>query len=176
MAPVRPDNGDEIDAVIGQWAQERPEVDVSDVGVFARLIQLSRAWVSIVEGIFAQHGLTGGEFDALAALRRSGRPYTLTPSALADTLMMSRAGITSRLDRLEEAGLVARTLDADDRRSFRVSLTGRGREVVDAAVDDHVAILDPLQSSLTRAERDSLDRKLRTLLRTVDEIRFEARS
>jgi DNA-binding MarR family transcriptional regulator len=71
--------------------------------------------------------------------------------------MMSRAGMTGRLDRLEEAGLVARTLVADDRRSFRVSLTPRGRRVVDAAVDDHAAILDPLQSPLARAERPSLD-------------------
>jgi DNA-binding MarR family transcriptional regulator len=68
---------------------------------------------------------------------------------------------------------VARALDADDRRSFRVSLTGRGRRVVDAAADDHIAILGPLQSPLTRAERDSLDRALRVPLRTVDEIRPE---
>jgi DNA-binding MarR family transcriptional regulator len=73
----------------------------------------------------------------LAALRRSGRPYTLTSSALARTVMMSRAGMTGRLDRLEEQGLIARAPDADDRRSFRISLTARGRRTVDAAVDDH---------------------------------------
>jgi DNA-binding MarR family transcriptional regulator len=132
---------------------------------------VSQAWAQIVEDIFDRHGLTGGEFDVLAALRRSGRPYTLTSSALARTVMMSRAGMTGRLDRLEEQGLIARALDADDRRSFRISLTARGRRTVDAAVDDHAAVLDPLQAPLTRAERDVLDQNLRRLLRAVDEIR-----
>ena len=171
MAPAQRDSSDSVDAVIAQWARERPEMDLSDVGVYARLIQLSDAWGQVVEDIFERHGLTGGEFDVLAALRRSGRPYTLTPSALAGTLMMSRAGMTGRLDRLEERGLIVRTLDADDRRSFRISLTARGRKTIDAAVDDHTAVLDPLQTPLTRAERDILDQNLRRLLRAVDEIR-----
>lgn len=176
MSKPRADDGDVFDALVRQWAQERPDVDLSDAGVFARVVHLADIWASIVEGILAGHGLTGGEFDVLTALRRSGPPYTLTPSALAETTMMSRAGMTGRLDRLEEEGLVARTLNADDRRSIRVSLTDHGRKVVDAAVDDHAAILGPLQSSLTRAERDALDQTLRTLLQTAEEIRFEAES
>ncbi|WP_414943034.1 MarR family winged helix-turn-helix transcriptional regulator [Amycolatopsis sp. cmx-11-32] len=108
-----------------------------------------------------------GEFDVLAALRRSGKPYTLIPSELSATLMMSRAGMTSRIDRLESAGLVERALDPEDRRSFRVTLTERGFEVVDAAMTDHAAnvakLLSPLGDDL-----DVLDASLRRLLGALE--------
>src|SRR5690349_2401527 len=92
-----------------------------------------------IEDVFATHGLNAGEFDVLAALRREGDPFVLTPSALARTLMLSPAGMTNRLDRLVERGLVDRRADPDDRRSVLVALTPEGRRVVDAAVTDHVA-------------------------------------
>jgi len=72
--------------------------------------------------------------------------------------------MTSRLDRLEAAGLVERSLDPADRRSFRVRLTSRGLEVVDAAVTDHAANEAALLAALDPADRADLDRLLRTLL------------
>ncbi|MFE5092446.1 MarR family winged helix-turn-helix transcriptional regulator, partial [Streptomyces sp. NPDC056638] len=98
----------------------------------------------------------------------SGPPYTLIPSALAKTLMLSRAGMTNRLDRLEADGLVERRLDPTDRRSFHVALTGRGHKVVDAAVTDHAANESRLLSALTPDERETLDHALRTLLQAIE--------
>ena len=98
------------------------------------------------ERVFGKFGLQRGEFDVLAALRRSGPPYTLIPSELSATLMMSRAGMTSRLDRLENAGFVERTLDPNDRRSFRIRLTDQGFEAVDAAMTEHTANVSELLS------------------------------
>lgn len=82
--------------------------------------------------------------------------------------MMSRAGMTKRLDRLEGAGLVARALDPADRRSFRITLTGRGRELIDAALTEHAARVSSLGSVLSREEQAGLETSLRKLLRTVD--------
>ena len=75
--------------------------------------------------------------------------------------------MTNRLDRLEAAGLITRTLDPDDRRSFQVGLTERGRDVVDAAATDHAASLAPLATALSDVERTELDRTLRTLLNAL---------
>ncbi|AXE83288.1 MarR family transcriptional regulator [Streptomyces atratus] len=138
------------------------------MGVFGRLGQLSLLLTPALEGVFARHGLRRGEFDVLAALRRSGSPYTLIPSALAKTLMLSRAGMTNRLDRLEADGLVERRLDPTDRRSFHVALTDRGHKVVDAAVTDHAANESRLLSALTPDERETLDHALRTLLQAIE--------
>lgn len=149
------------------WRRERPDLDLSAVGVLGRILQLSLVLGPAVEEVFARHGLRRGEFDVLAALRRSGAPFTLIPSELAATLMTSRAGMTNRLDRLEAAGLVERTLDPDDRRSFRVTLTPRGRRAVDAAVTDHAANVTGILSVLTPEERETVEGALRTLLRAI---------
>ncbi|MEU3711960.1 MarR family winged helix-turn-helix transcriptional regulator [Streptomyces catenulae] len=162
------DAKDAVDAIVDQWGTERPDLDLAALGVFGRLSRLFLVLAPALEEVFTRHGLRRGEFDVLAALRRSGEPYTLIPSELATTLMLSRAGMTNRLDRLEAAGLVARHLDPGDRRSFRVALTDRGHEVVDAAVTDHVANESRLLSGLTPDERATLDHALRVLLRELE--------
>ncbi|MFC7385293.1 MarR family winged helix-turn-helix transcriptional regulator [Sphaerisporangium rhizosphaerae] len=161
------DEHDLTDVILGQWRRERPDLDLSAMGTLGRLWLLAEVLRPLVEEVFTRHGLRRGEFDVLAALRRAGEPYTLIPSELADMLMMSRAGMTNRLDRLEEAGLVERRLDPADRRSFLVALTPRGREVIDATMTDHAANLRRLVSSLPPGEAGTLDRALRTLLHTL---------
>ena len=159
---------DRIDAMLAQWRRERPDLDAAAAGVLGRFARVYELGIQAVEEVFARHGLQRGEFDVLAALRRSGAPYTLTPSVLAEYLMLSRAGMTSRLDRLEAAGLVERRLDADDRRSFKVRLTQRGLDVTEAAVTEHFANQSRLLALLDPADRDALDRILRKLLHELD--------
>jgi DNA-binding MarR family transcriptional regulator len=77
--------------------------------------------------------------------------------------MMSRAGMTSRLDRLEAANLITRTLDRNDRRSFRIALTGHGRRLIDAAATNHIAALAPLHDGLNPRQQKQLDEVLRAL-------------
>ncbi|MPZ83842.1 MAG: MarR family transcriptional regulator [Actinophytocola sp.] len=156
-------NADQIDLMLDQWRRERPDLDLSALGTFGRLGQLTAVLLPAVERVFARHGLRGGEFDVLAALRRAGRPYTMIPSELSAVLMMSRAGMTNRLDRLEAAGLVDRRLDPADRRSFRIVLTDKGLETVDAALTEHAANIGRLISVLSEDERAALNRTLRVL-------------
>ncbi|MDT7803788.1 MAG: hypothetical protein QOI78_7221 [Actinomycetota bacterium] len=159
---------DAVDAVVSAWARERPDLDLTAIGVAGRLGRLSLVLGPAQERVFGKFGLQRGEFDVLAALRRSGKPYTLIPYELSATLMMSRAGMTSRLDRLEAAGFVERTLDPNDRRSFRIRLTDQGFEVVDAAMTEHTANVTELLSSLRGKELGLLDDVLRKLLREYD--------
>jgi DNA-binding MarR family transcriptional regulator len=71
----------------------------------------------------------------LSALRTAGPPHRLSPTRLSQGLMLSSAGVTSRLDRMERRGFVKRLPDPDDRRGVIVELTDSGLEVVDAAVE-----------------------------------------
>jgi DNA-binding MarR family transcriptional regulator len=159
---------DAVDTVVSAWRRERPDLDLTAIGVAGRLGRLSLVLGPAQERVFGKFGLQRGEFDVLAALRRSGPPYTLIPSELSATLMMSRAGMTSRLDRLEKAGFVERTLDPDDRRSFRIRLTDQGFAAVDAAMTEHTANVSELLSSLEKTEIGLLDDVLRKLLRMLD--------
>lgn len=164
---AEPDEPDAVDVVLGQWSRERPGLDLAAMGIFGRFAQVYLRANQAVDAVFVRHGLQRGEFDVLAALRRAGEPFVLSPSALAATLMLSRAGMTNRLDRLEAAGLVERRLDPDDRRSFLAVLTLRGRQVVEAAVDDHVANETRMLSGLSDRDKATLDHLLRKILRDL---------
>ena len=137
------------------------------MGVFGRIGVLARVITPRAESVAAQHGLRQGEFDVLTALRRVGAPYTLIPSELSDMLMMSRAGMTNRLDRLAAAGFVERTLDPADRRSFRITLTAAGLSVIDAAMTDNAANLHRLAGGLDEQEMAALSNGLRKLLASL---------
>lgn len=159
---------DAIDAIEAQWRRERPDLDLAAMVVFGRLGRLAVVAEREIEAVFFARGLRRGEFDVLAALRRAGEPFELNPSALADALMLSRAGMTGRLDRLESAGWVQRIADAGDRRAVRVALTERGRELVDSVVTEHTANETRMLSALTAAERRELDRIAGKLLTALE--------
>ncbi|WP_436495118.1 MarR family winged helix-turn-helix transcriptional regulator [Actinokineospora sp. HUAS TT18] len=158
---------DEVDDVIDQWRRERPDLDLWPVAVLGRVTRLAAILHRSFDEVFARHGLRHGEFDVLATIRRTGPPYTVTPSVLSRQLMLSRAGMTNRLDRLERAGLVERRLDPDDRRSFLVSLTEQGVTTVDAAMGDHAANEAALLSGLPETQQRQLDDVIRVLLRSL---------
>jgi DNA-binding MarR family transcriptional regulator len=125
---------DGVDRIVEQWARERPDLDTTAMAVFGRIYRLARVGGDEVEKAYARYGIGRPEFDVLATLRRSGPPYTLSPSALAGSMMLSSGGTTARLDRLERAGLIERSPSPTDRRSVLVRLTDAGREIVDGAV------------------------------------------
>ena len=159
---------DGTDRIIAQWHRERPELDLAAMELIGRLGRLFAHLGRAVDTTFFRHGLQRGEYDVLAALRRSGAPFTLTPSQLSDSLMLSRAGMTNRLDRLETAGLISRRNNPDDRRSMHIDLTTTGLSMVDLVPTEHVANETELLSVLTAGERRSLDQVARKLL-----VRFE---
>lgn len=159
---------DHVDRLIEQWARERPDLELAAMATIGRLGRLHALVSRAIADVFSTHGLQIGEFDVLAALRRSGDPFSMKPTDLARMLMLSPAGMTNRIDRLEAAGWIERHNDPDDRRSSLVRLTGEGRELVDRAVADHVANEARLLDPLSPTERAALDRALRKLLRQFD--------
>lgn len=159
-----PDDPDDVDRIIAQWRRERPELDLDAMATFGRLGRLFAHLGRAVDETFTRFGLQRGEYDVLAALRRSGAPHVLTPSALSDVLMLSRAGMTNRLDRLETAGLVERRANREDRRSMLIALTDRGVALVDEVTTVHVANESALLADLTPDERHHLDAVARKLL------------
>ncbi|GAA4294134.1 MarR family transcriptional regulator [Streptomyces venetus] len=146
---------DPVDAIIEQWATVRPDLDTTAMEVFGRVGRLSLAMGDRMAKAYAKFGISRGEFDVLATLRRSGEPYTLSPRQLSATLMLTTGGMTGRLDKLERAGLLRRSPDPHDRRGLRVTLTDKGLGVVDEAVAAGLAVQTEALSALD-AERAAL--------------------
>jgi DNA-binding MarR family transcriptional regulator len=156
--------GDGVDRILEQWARERPELDTEAMGIFGRIYRIARASGDAMEATYGRFGITRADFDVLATLRRSGEPFALTPSALTGALMLTSGGITGRVDRLERAGLVARSPSPTDRRALLVTLTPAGQGVVDKAVVAGLETQRSLLAALPPARRRELDGLLRDLL------------
>lgn len=132
--------------------------------LLGRLFRCARlADAKLAQGL-AGHQLQPGWFDLLAALRRAGDPFELSPGRLMRATLLSSGGLTKRLDRLAEAGLLERRPDPSDRRGTLVRLTTRGRKLIDAALPDHVANEERLLAGLSAREQRTLDGLLRKLL------------
>ena len=151
-----------------QWKRERPDLDADVMGTFGRFSRVAAHASRAIDATLEKWGLQTGEFDVLAALRRSGAPFTLAPSQLTRSMMLSPSGMTSRLDRLERVGFIERKTTPDDRRSLLVVLTPAGRTLVDEAVTAHVENENRLLQALSPSERKGLDQALRVLLRSFE--------
>ncbi|MCI3269580.1 MarR family winged helix-turn-helix transcriptional regulator [Streptomyces cylindrosporus] len=155
---------DPVDAIVEQWAEVRPDLDTRAMEVFGRIFRLSRAMGDRMEKAYAPFGISRGEFDVLATLRRSGEPYTLSPRQLSATLMLTTGGMTGRLDKLERAGLLRRSPDPHDRRGLQVTLTEKGLQLIDETVGVGLSAETEALSALNAEQADQLADLLRELL------------
>ena len=155
---------DEVDRIIAAWAAEAPGLDTEPLAVLSRVSRLARHLDLARKRCFAAHGLEVWEFDVLAALRREGPPYELSPGELIHQTLSSSGTMTNRIDRLTDRGLVERQANPADRRGVRVRLTQQGGETVTAAMADLVAFERGLLDALTPLTRRQLAASLRTLL------------
>jgi DNA-binding MarR family transcriptional regulator len=154
---------DGIDEILEQWRVERPDLDPSPIGIIGRISRLARELEARLEVIYREHGLEPGWHDVLATLRRQGPPFQMRPSDFTGTLMLTSSGTTKRLDRLERAGLVARTPDPDDRRGVVITLTPAGVALIDKVTEAHLDNERALIAALSVDERVQLARLLRKL-------------
>jgi DNA-binding MarR family transcriptional regulator len=154
---------DDVDSILDQWRRERPELDPSPIGVVGRVSRLARELEARLEPLYREHGLEGGWHDVLATLRRQGPPYRLRVTDLTDATMLTSSGTTKRLDKLEQAGLVVREPDPNDRRGTLISLTDAGLAAIDATTADHLANERRLLATLTADEQALLADLLRKL-------------
>ncbi|MEZ3160294.1 MarR family transcriptional regulator [Microbacterium sp. BWT-B31] len=155
---------DFADAAVEQWRKQRPDLDFTAMGPLARLARLGLFGGRLVDRVFADKGLDRGEFNVLAALRRGGPPFRLTPSELAAAELTTRGGMTKRIDRLQARGLVERRTHSADRRSLLVGLTAEGVRLTDELIALHVANESRLLAVLDPEELAAFDHAIRKLL------------
>jgi DNA-binding MarR family transcriptional regulator len=168
-APTATPGEDQIDRIVSLWRTARPELDASTTEVIGRIVRMEYFVTRRVLTDLARYDLNVGEFDVLAALRRSGAPFQLPPHQLQGMVLISSGGLTNRLNRLENNGLIARLPDPDDRRGVLVTLTKKGLAVVDEAVQYHLAAEAELLAPLNTEERQQMAGLLRKLLLAHDD-------
>lgn len=160
---------DAVDAILAQWQRERPDLDASPMGPIGRIKRCAALLEQQLEAGFAAFDLSLWEFDMLAALRRTGTPYRLSPTELFSTLMVTSGTMTHRLKRLETRGFIERVPNEQDARSMLVQLTATGLALIERAVEAHVENERRMLSALRADVLSELDTHLSTLLLSLEE-------
>jgi DNA-binding MarR family transcriptional regulator len=160
---------DEVDRLVDAWQRQRPDLDVTPMHVLSRVTRLAHHLARARRAVFAEHGLEVWAFDVLAALRRAGPPYELSPGQLLRETLVTSGTMTNRLDRLETRGLLARFPDPADRRGVVVRLTAAGRRQVDAALEGLLAHERELLGGLDSRDQRRLGLLLRELVAPFDD-------
>jgi DNA-binding MarR family transcriptional regulator len=109
-----------------------------------------------LDRVFKQHGLSGTQYNVLRILRGAD-PDGLCRNEIRGRLVTRMPDVTRLLDRMEEAGLIRRARDGEDRREVSTRLTARGRELADALVA-------PVQAEHQRRLGHLSEEQLRTLV------------
>ena len=162
---------DEVDLLVEAWKRERSDLDLRPMEVLSRVSRLSHHLDRARRQAFAAHGIESWEFDVLAALRRAGTPYELSPGRLLRETLVTSGTMTNRVDRLVTRGFVQRLPDPSDRRGVIVRLTTDGRRTVDGALVGLLERERELLAGITAPDHKQLASLLRSLVAPFDEVK-----
>ncbi|HVX78431.1 MAG TPA: MarR family transcriptional regulator [Bradyrhizobium sp.] len=154
-----------VDTIFSQWQAQRPDIDASPVHVYGLIGRIQMQCTAFIDEVLEPLGLTRGTFDVLTALRRAGAPYCLSPKQIAQSLLLSGAGLTSRLNKLEAQNLLARLPEPNDRRTLRVQLTAAGEVVINEAIP---LVFEAQRSRLLPLGQDGQQRLVHELSRFAE--------
>jgi DNA-binding MarR family transcriptional regulator len=154
---------DLVDMLLRDWQLERPDLDAAPMAVVGRVLHLGRLLEARANDRLKGTGLKYTDLDVLATLRRSGTPYRLTPTALRKSVLITSGAMTACLNRLEDLGLLSRSLEDSDRRSLTAALTAKGLKLVDKAIAVRFTEAHDAVAALSPAERTALSRLLRKM-------------
>ncbi len=156
-----------VDEIFRQWQAERPDIDPAPARIYGLIGRIHIQSTAFIDEVLAPYDLARGTFDVLTALRRAGTPYSLTPKELAKYLLLSGAGLNSRINKLEALHYIARLPEPNDRRTIRIQLTASGEAVINKAIPE---VFEAQWERLTPLGAESQQRLVEELLRFADAI------
>lgn len=163
-----PERTDNVEHLLADWRRERPDLDVEPMAIVGRVLNLGHRLEARANTALKSLGLHYTDLDVLATLRRSGKPYRLTPTQLRESVLITSGAMTACLDRLEANGLIVRRDNPDDRRSRAAGLTPAGTKLIDKAIVTRFGEAADAVASLSARERGSLAGLLQKLGRSLD--------
>jgi DNA-binding MarR family transcriptional regulator len=155
---------DPIDEAIAEWVREEPALDVDPMRVIGRIMALARLIERDQERTLRDYDLRNWSFEVLTTLRRQGEPYELSPTELLRRMMLSSGAMTNRIDRLEQAGLIARRPDSRDRRGWLIGLTPKGLAITATVLPAWQRQMHRCRSPLNEKEHRTMERLLKKML------------
>jgi DNA-binding MarR family transcriptional regulator len=169
---------DWTDRHVARWRDHWIDVpfDEDVEGVVVRIGRLQRYLKGTMQRAVTEVGLQDFEYETLHSLMIRDTPGTASPTDLADELGVSGAGMTGRLDKLEQAGWVQRTAAPDDRRRVVVEITKAGADTWRRAMALRGSQEEEMVAALTPKERATINRLLKKMTLHVESLDGETPS
>ena len=173
--PLRPGRGSRpspaslgIVKVDADFEDEYPGGDTTCTEAYASLCRTGEALLGELDRrIAATFGISQAAATALAVIDGAGTP--LTPSQVADRVLIASATMTATLDLLERRGWIRRVPNPADRRSVLIEISPEGRATTDQLLPGIRTVEQGILSALTHDERESLlDLLAKVLTRTAE--------
>jgi DNA-binding MarR family transcriptional regulator len=165
MATTKPRaERDHVDRFLESIKDRLPMLDPEVEGLVDRIGGLSRRFHRALDETLTDFNLDYAEYKLLGLLTREGEVYRSSPGKLARVMELSSGAMTNRLDRLEQAGLVRRLPDPNDRRGIQVELTEKGKRLYEDAIGVQGRKESLVAAALTNTEKKQLNALLRRLM------------
>jgi DNA-binding MarR family transcriptional regulator len=155
---------DAVDRIVREWAERDPSLDARPLEVVGRLLLCAHHIELALVAALQPFALSFADFDVINTLRRRGDAQGAKPSDLAQSSLITTGAMTSRLDRLERAGLITRTPDPNDGRAVRVQLTEQGERLAEQSLNAVLAADETFLEPLDQPQREAVAAALRLLL------------
>ncbi|MCO5195274.1 MAG: MarR family transcriptional regulator [Anaerolineae bacterium] len=158
-----------------RFSQElSPETNPEVIRLMGQLRMVSHSLYVSSEQNLSESGLSYAQYRILVSLLYNemieGNP-TLNPSEISHMQGTSRNTVSALIRSLEEAALIVRELDADDRRKFNIRLTDAGRDLVREHSAEHFHLLDQVFTVLAPDEMETLTSLLERISEAIYNVR-----
>jgi len=159
---------DRLGPMLDRWRVSRPDLDFSPLEVVNRVLRGAHMIQTRLDRIAAAYGLSHrGDLETLIELDLVG---PLTPSELAEDLLLTSGGMTVRLNRLQAAGLVERQPNPRDGRGVLVHLTSAGSDLARDSLGTLLDAQSAIVGALAQADQSRLAKLLRSLLTELGDL------
>ncbi len=154
--------------LISDWRREKPDLEVEPMGIVGRILQLGRILEKRAGVALKGFDIHYTDLDVLATLRRSGKPFQLTPTELRKSVLITSGAMTTLLNRLQKKELVKRVPDEEDGRVLAVALTSAGVNLIDQAIVVRFQEAASAAASLSPQEQAELGHLLKKMILSLE--------
>jgi DNA-binding MarR family transcriptional regulator len=159
---------DSVEASLESDLAGHPNADPTVVALTKRIVLIARSYERAAREVAARHGVSLADAEVLFAIAHGG-DRALTPGELAKQFQITAGSVTARLDRLERAGYLERSVDPANRVHVRLDISKSGDELHRLLVDDLNDLRnDMFADALSETKLNQLNGLLRTVLTRIE--------
>ncbi|WP_413943044.1 MarR family winged helix-turn-helix transcriptional regulator [Bdellovibrio sp. HCB-162] len=165
MKEQKGSNQDYVDVFLQEWESQSGQVRYSDpaTAFLFRTLRLSALLEARLSSLCAKHGITASQFQTLAALRRLS-PQPLTAAQVMKYSVLTSGSVTSMIDQLQKKGLVKKLQDETDKRAVRITLTPRGKDLIEPILKERLKELQSFAKKISKKEQEAVSEALKKIL------------